>query len=133
MTFLDPFLGVDAVELRSTLRALIRDPMVARPVTYQSAGEIGTNWKGGTTTPGGAARTIRAIGGSTQDRHTGEWSVGTRTYLALREDFIVPKPSTIPARGDYITETDGSRWTVTDADHGDFGDLFYYVLRTRQV
>lgn len=132
MTLLDAFQGIDLVEMKKSIRQIVKDPQTSRVVTYTRAGK-GPNFATGTSAPVEGTRQIRAVGGPTQDRHSGEWSVGTRTYLVLKEDFLVPKPSIVPARGDFIAEADGTKWRIEDVDRGELGELLYYVLRTRTV
>lgn len=130
MTLLDPFLGLDQLELTRELRAIVTDPHLSRKVTFHQAGGPSNQFASGQSPAPKSSRTVRCVGGPTQDKMTGAWSTGTRTYLILAEDFKVPKPAILPDRGDWIEETDGSRWRVSDADRGEFGALLYYVLKT---
>lgn len=133
MTLLDAFLGMDSVELQRELRAMLGDSHVNRQVTYRRAGENVVQFTTGTSVPSSVSKVVSAIGGPTQDKLSGAWSVGTRTYLVLSEELQVPKPAIVPERGDWIEESDGSHWRVEETDRGEFGSLLYYVLKTRSI
>jgi hypothetical protein len=129
VTVLDAFRPSVLGDFKGKIRSMLKDPHISRRVTYNHGPTTVNHGTG--TAPAGAKRYVRTIGGPTQDRHTGQWSVGTRTYLIACEDFLVPKPARAPARGDWIEEQDGGRWKIENVDHGDLGEPVYYVLQAR--